>query len=385
MSKIQLFTIVLALVFVAKIGLAQDVEVLKFTHGPYLQNVTETGATLLFTTNKLVVPGVMIKTGNEDFKLIQNTSDGLVNVGNNLHKIRIDNLQPGQEYQYKLYSKEIEVYRPYDVVFGEELTSETYSFKTFDPQQKQVNFTVFCDTHDKADKLAKYLDSNDVEAQDCYFMNGDIMGHLEHEKQLFASFVDTCVSRFATEKPFFYARGNHETRGRFARELRNYIDLPNNEFYYAQTIANTRFIVLDGGEDKPDTTKVYAGLADFDNFRLKELEWLKKEVTSEAFKNADFKIVIIHMPIIQNKKNWYGMAHLAEHFGPVLKEAGIDLMICGHTHRNAWIKANKSGFAYPVMISSNNNFIEAQVNEQAISLQLKDLEGKVVDEHKIEN
>ncbi|NQU52317.1 MAG: metallophosphoesterase [Bacteroidetes bacterium] len=360
---------------------AQENEVLTFSHGPYLQNVSETGATICFNTNRLVVPGVMIKSGNNDFELKVSSTDGLVNVGNHIHKVRIENLKPGQLYEYKLVAKEIEEYYPYIVVFGDTLISKSYSFKTFSTTQKQVNFTVFCDIHDQATKLAKYLDSNAIEKQDCYFLNGDILGHIEEEAQVYSSFLDTCIRKFASEKPFYYARGNHETRGKFARQLKNYLDLPDNKYYYGLTIANTRFVILDGGEDKPDTTTVYAGLADFDNYRLKELEWLKKEVVSEEFVNAQFKIVIVHMPIKQDKKNWYGMAFLAEHFGPVLKESKIDLMISGHTHKNAWIKSNDSGFGYPVMISSNNNYIEAQVNKSEISIQLKDLDGKIVDEY----
>jgi predicted phosphodiesterase len=363
---------------------AQENEALAFSHGPYLQNVTETSATIIFNTNKQVVPGVLIKAGNGSFELKQSSSDGLLNIGDHIHKIHIENLKPGQQYEYKLFAKEIDQYHPYKVVFGDTLVSEQFSFKTFNPSKKQLNFTVFCDIHDRAEKLAKYLDSNDVEKQDCYFLNGDILGHIEEEAQVYSSFLDTCISRFASEKPFFYARGNHETRGKFARELKNYLDLPNNEYYYAQTIGNTRFVVLDGGEDKPDSTSVYAGLADFDNYRLNELEWLKKEVTSNEFVNAQFKIVIIHMPIKQDKRNWYGMEFLAKHFGPVLKESGIDLMISGHTHKNAWINQSQSGFGYPVMISSNNNYLEVQVNKKEISIDLKDLEGKVVEEYVVE-
>jgi len=47
-------------------SIAQEEANLEFTHGPYLQNVTETSATIMFTTNKLVVPGVMVKSGNQD-------------------------------------------------------------------------------------------------------------------------------------------------------------------------------------------------------------------------------------------------------------------------------------------------------------------------------
>ena len=151
----------------------------------------------------------------------------------------------------------------------------------------------------------------------------------------------------------------------------------DDKYYYAQTLGPVRFLVLDGGEDKPDTSNEYSGLVDFDSYRYQELEWLKKEVAGDEFKNAPFKIVIIHMPIIENKKNWHGMAFLAQHFGPVLEEAGIDLMISGHTHRNAWIDSDKSGFGYPIMISSNNHFIEAEVDLEEISLLLKDINGNV--------
>lgn len=379
----KFYIILLLLTFFAGYTNAQESESLEITHGPWLQNVTESSASIFFTTNNLVVPGVMIRSGNENFKLVQNSTDGLVNVGDNLHKIKINNLLPGEKYEYKLVAREIESYRPYKVEFGETVTSGNYSFSTLDPNQKNVSFTVFCDIHDRAGKLAKYLDSNEVEKQDCYFLNGDIMGHIEEEAQIYSSFLDTCVSRFASETPFYYVRGNHETRGKFARNLRNYIELPEDEYYYAQTIGNTRFIVLDGGEDKPDTTSVYAGFADFDNFRLKQLEWLKREIDGKEFQDADYKIVIIHMPVLKDKKNWYGMEFLATHYGPVLEKAGIDLMISGHMHRNKWINSNKSGFSYPIMICSNNNYVEAETKSEGITVRLKDLDGKIVENYRV--
>ncbi len=378
------FVTFLMLFSVSTKSVAQENESLIFLHEPYLQNVTETGATIIFSTNKLSVPGVLIKSGDGEFELIQNSTDGLVDVGKNIHKVRIENLKPGQQYQYKLFAKEFIEYHPYKVVYGKTINSETYSFKTFNSNPKQINFTVFCDIHDQADKLGKYLDSNDIEKQDFYFLNGDILGHIEEEAQVYAGFLDTCISRFAAEKPFFYTRGNHETRGRFARNLKNYLDLPDNHFYYAVSIGNTRFIILDSGEDKPDTEEVYAGLADFDKYRLKQLEWLKKELVSKEFKKAQFKIVFVHMPIIKNKDNWYGMEFLAEHYGPVIKKAQIDLMISGHMHKNEWIDAQKSAFNYPVIICSNNDYLEAEVDKTGISIQIKNLDGDIIAEHKTE-
>lgn len=375
--------IVLFLIVLFNQGNAQDSSI--FTHGPYLQNVTNHSATIIFTTDRMIVPGVMIKSGNKPYELVQNSHEGLIDVGDNIHKIYIENLGEGQEYEYKLFACEIKEYRPYKCTFGDTIISKSFKFKTFKKGTEELKFTVFCDVHDRANKLGKYLSNNDIDSQDCYFLNGDIMGHIEEEAQLYSSFLDTCVSRFASEKPFIYVRGNHETRGKFARQLKDYLNFPDDKYYFAQTIGIVRFIVLDGGEDKPDSSKEYSGLTDFDSFRNEELQWLKNEVASDAFKTANYKIVIIHMPIIKNKKNWYGMQVLAEQFGPVLKEAKIDLMISGHLHRNQWINADNSGFDYPVMISSNNHFIEASVNENEISLVLKDMEGNVEKQYEVKS
>ena len=101
--------------------------------------------------------------------------------------------------------------------------------------------------------------------------------------------------------------GNHETRGFVARDLKNYFDYKDDRFYYSFDNGPVHFVVLDCGEDKPDNNRYYYGLADYDSYRLEELEWLKKEVKSDAFRNAKHRIVIVHMPIIKEEKQglWY--------------------------------------------------------------------------------
>ncbi len=381
--RIKLFLLLLCSHTVVKC-LSQNSSSRVVTHGPYLQNLSTNEATIMFTTSKLVVPGVMLSSDGVDFQLIQNSSDGLINVGDNTHKIRVDHLMPGRVYHYRLFACEILDYKPYKCIYGDTLISKTFKFETFDEDAESVNFTVFSDSHDTPGKISRYLDSNDIDSQDCYFLNGDIMGYMENEAQVFSSFLDTCVARFATKKPFFYVRGNHETRGKFARQLKNYLGLPNDEYYYAFTLGPVRFLVLDGGEDKPDSNVEYSRLVDFDRYRMDELEWLRNEVEGDDFKRARFRIVIIHMPVIKHEKNRYGMAFLAERFGPVLQAAGIDLMISGHTHRNAWVEPGHSGFGYPIMISSNNNYVEAAVNASQISIVLKSPNGEITDRHTVE-
>ena len=64
-----------------------------------------------------------------------------------------------------------------------------------------------------------------------------------------------------------YVRGNHETRGRFARSLHDYIATPNGKFYYSFDAGPVHFVVLDTGEDKEDSHPAYSGLTDFTGYR----------------------------------------------------------------------------------------------------------------------
>ena len=224
--------------------------------------------------------------------------------------------------------------------------------------------------------MASYLKNGNPAEEDLYFFNGDMVEFLQETDELFSGFIDTAVAYFAKQKPFYFARGNHETRGFKARELKNYFDYKDGRFYYSFDRGPVHFIVLDCGEDKPDNNRYYYGLADYDSYRLEELEWLKNEIKSEAFRNAKHRIVIVHMPIIKEERQGWGMRFLSDHFGPVLKNAGIDLMISGHTHRNSFYDRAKSGFDYPVLVNSNNSFAEVDADLQGIKATVRDITGK---------
>jgi len=386
MNKTFFTLTILFLALASSPASAQNVEPLRITHGPYLQNMTDTSVTIMFTTNKIVVPGVYLKAGDEDFKLIRNSTDGQINVGEGLQKVRITGLEPGREYEYKVYAKQILDLRPYvnlDKKYGDSIVSKVFKFKTLDPSVKEISFTVFNDTHNKAGMISRFLDGIDINAQDFYVFNGDIINYISDLELPYKTFIDTAVNRFASEKPFFIVRGNHETRGTYAKDFKQFFDFPDDKYYYSFDDGPVHFIVLDGGEDKADTSFAYFGIADFDRYRFEQLEWLKKDIAGKKFRNAKFRIVVVHMPIIKQDKEWYGMAFLAEHYGPVLEQAGIDLMISGHLHKNIWIPADKSDFGYPVWIASNHNFTEVSVNENRIELRLKDIKGMVVDTKEI--
>ncbi len=65
--------------------------------------------------------------------------------------------------------------------------------------------------------------------------------------------------------------------------------------------GDTRFVVLDCGEDKPDDFWVYYGLNDFTKLRLDQKAFLEKELKSKEFKKARRHILINHIPIWGDK------------------------------------------------------------------------------------
>jgi UDP-2,3-diacylglucosamine pyrophosphatase LpxH len=380
----NLISISVLFVFLSQGSFSQgiDNENLIITHGPYLQNLGESGVTIIWTTNKPAVPGVNLASPGGKVRFIRNSHDGIIDGGGLLHKVRIEGLESGKTYKYNINSVQILKYQAYKIYYGDTIASSTVNFNTPSTRSERIGFTVVNDVHGNSGKLASYINKGNEAAQEFFFFNGDMVDYVQSSNQLFTGFIDSAVVYFAMKKPFYYARGNHEARGIEGRSFKNYFDFKDNKFYYSFDNGPVHFIVLDCGEDKPDNNRYYYGLADYDSYRLEELEWLKKEVKSDAFRDAKHRIVIVHMPIIKGEKQSYGQKFLSDNFGPVLMSAGVDLMMSGHTHRNSYYEAGKSGFGYPVLVNSANSFVEVYVDNQEIKAIVKDLNGDLIAEYK---
>jgi UDP-2,3-diacylglucosamine pyrophosphatase LpxH len=353
------------------------------THGPYLQNLSENSVTIIWTTNKPAVPGVSISDPDGKKRFVRNSHEGIIDGGGTLHKVRVDGLEPGKTYKYNINSVQILKYQAYKIYYGDTLVLKSTSITTPSLNADEVTFTVINDVHELSGKMASYLRNGSKPEKDICFFNGDMVNYLQDPEQLFAGFIDTATTYFASGKPFIYIRGNHETRGFMARTLKAHFDYKDDSFYFSFNRGPVHFIVLDCGEDKPDNNMYYYGLADYDSYRMKELEWLKNEIKSESFRNSKYRIVMVHMPIIRDEKAGYGMRFLADHYGPVLKSAGISLMISGHTHRNTFYEQSKAGFGYPVLVNSNNSFVEVKADNKGIKAVVKDVTGKIIGDYDI--
>jgi UDP-2,3-diacylglucosamine pyrophosphatase LpxH len=333
---------------------------------------------VIWTTNKPSIPGVQITSPDGKKRFVRNSHDGNVDGGGTVHKVRIEGLEPGTKYNYEVIAVQVLKYQAYAIYYGDTLKRKAENFVTFPLKSDKISFSVINDVHENSGKMGSYLRNGNPADEDLYFFNGDMVEFLQETDQLFPGFIDTAVTYFARQKPFYFVRGNHETRGFKARELKNFFDFKDDRYYYSFDLGPVHFVVLDCGEDKPDNNRYYYGLADYDSYRLEELEWLKNEIKSQAFRNAKHRIVIVHMPVILEERQGWGMRFLSDNFGPVLRNAGIDLMISAHTHRNSFYDSTKSGFDYPVLVNSNNSFVEVDADLQNIKAIVRDVAGKTI-------
>ena len=143
------------------------------------------------------------------------------------------------------------------------------------------------------------------------------------------------------------------------------------------------FLVLDCGEDKPDSDIEYGGTAAYDAYREQIAQWLKQTIASEEFKSAPVKIVLMHIPF-EKGQGWWGNNELKRLLLPLLNEADVDVMLSGHNHSYSYREAGTiDGNTFPILVNSNNDRVEVKVTAKEIKMQVKDATGKTLHEKTI--
>ena len=198
----------------------------------------------------------------------------------------------GETYRYRVCFKEIVTFKPYEVTYGETVTSDTYTFTTLDDRKDNVSFIVLNDIHEQNETLIAVTKLAQTQPFDLVFLNGDILGHIENQQQIIDHVLAPCTESLATRTPFVYVRGTHETRGKFARRLPDYVALPDGRYYCSFDHGSVHFVVMDGGEDKRDTDKEYSGLVDFDRYRAVQRKWLEAEIWPPVEGQCDYPTII---------------------------------------------------------------------------------------------
>lgn len=342
---------------------------LRIVGGPYLQAPSPTGMTLVWTTNVNCVSKVEYGPSADDMPNVAiSTHHGLIDANTTLHRITVDGLRPGTAYYYRAISTEIVEFQPYKVKYGPSVKSEG-RFTTLDSKKETFSFCVFNDRHDRAAQLRRTLGTVKWEGVDLMFALGDVMNDPKSESQIFQNFIDPCVEFFAGRIPLVFVRGNHETRGALARNLIDYFPTDSGQYYYSFDHGGVHFLLLDGGEDKADTSEEYSGLAAFEDYLKRETEWLDRELRTPAFIDARFRVCLLHMPPVAKagETKFIRAKWLQDNWNPRLSKVGLDLMLCGHTHLYAELPAGGDR-AFPIVVGGTDTLVRVDVTPERLRM-----------------
>jgi 2',3'-cyclic-nucleotide 2'-phosphodiesterase (5'-nucleotidase family) len=83
-------------------------------------------------------------------------------------------------------------------------------------------------------------------------------------------------------------------------------------------------------------------------------------------------------PYFPGRSAWHGDSEVRDLFVPVLNDAGIDLMISGHTHRYAFIDKKSGENNFPIIVMNNNCRMELSIDNSGIKATTIGIDKKVI-------
>lgn len=366
---------------------AQPAEGHVFLTKPYLQVPAPDSMTIRWITNKLCYSWVEYgEEANNLNKKAHQVTAGLVDAHNRINKVTLKSLKPGTTYSYRILAKEIVDFKPYALKYGETITSDTYSFTTPESNPQQVSWLIMNDIHDRPESIPLLMKLNGTDNYDYVFYNGDLFDYQTDEQQIIDHMLTPSTDSFASTKPFMFVRGNHETRGKFSRELADYFSNKDGKGYFAYQWGPVFNVVLDTGEDKEDSHPVYAGIVDFDDYRLEQAKWLEEIMTSSAFKRAKFRVVMMHIPHFHSG-DAHGSMHCRELFAPIFAKYKVNMVISGHTHTfGVWPPSAEH--PYPIIIgggpkNGNRTLIKVKADQKNLQLTMLKDDGTEVGKYSL--
>jgi len=317
-----------------------------FRMKPYLQNPVGNGITVMWETTVPAYCWVEYGTDTTQLKRARTIVDGQVVCNNYLHKIRIDGLQPGQKYYYRVCSQEILLYQAYKKVFGNTAQSAFSEFTLPATDTDSFTAVVFNDLHQHTQTFRALCQQIKNVNYDFVVFNGDCVDDPVDHNQA-TSFISELTEGVCGDRiPTFFMRGNHEIRNAYSIGLRDHYDYVGDRTYGSFNWGDTRIVMLDCGEDKPDDHWVYYGLNDFTQLRNEQVDFLKRELSSKEFKKAEKRVLIHHIPLYGND----GKNLCANLWTKLLEKAPFNISLNAHTHKYAYHPKGELGNNYPVII-----------------------------------
>ncbi len=262
---------------------------------------------------------------------------------------RLEGLRPGATYFYRVHGVAVE-FNPAGrrAQRGAAEATPVRSFRTLDPAAATARLTIWNDTHENKETVRALAARHRELPGDVLLWNGDVTNDIVSDAMLRDEYLNPGGEAFAATVPYFLGRGNHDVRGRAARRLAEIVPGPGGRYFHVFRQGPLACLVLDTGEDKPDATPSYAGLNDFAALRREQRAWLARAIKDPVFASAPFRIACLHIPLVWDNpvpenwlKVWGGFKGWVcedgrEQWQDLLEQAGVRLLVSGHTHTPAW-------------------------------------------------
>ena len=211
-----------------------------------------------------------------------------------------------------------------------------------------VRFAVFNDIHERpeiVERIAWHLKGR----LDFTALNGDMMEDVRDLDSVVRCIVEPMrrlSERFGA--PCHFVRGNHEWRGAEKDRLGELMSFHDKVFYRAFTLNGVRFALLDTFEEAKGRYEPFA------ERQAAENEWLKKEVSSAAWRNAVQRVVIMHIsppfePYPGKPTRWTCTAPGLQEMDDILNDGGVSFVCGAHLHTRR-IAAAADYRRYPIAV-----------------------------------
>jgi acid phosphatase type 7 len=313
---------------------------------PVLQNPTPDGMTVAWAINGRGTGWVEygFRADLLEHRAVSSNC-GLLAMTDRFMSARISGLKPGQKVFYRACSARIYFTDAYDIQRGKTIASPVYQFATPNPTAETASFAIINDTHENPDTLKKLTATLAENPEEYLIWNGDVFNDVQSEDQVVQEVLRPADAAYAATRPVLFTSGNHDVRGAESRLLPNAftpwtIEEPLSRCFAVRQ-GPLAIIGLDTGEDKPDVRPVYAGLADFEQYRRDQRDWLARAFKRPEIAAAPFLIICCHIPLngLPGQNGGDTPVDFARYskqsrelWGPLIESARAQLVISGHTH-----------------------------------------------------
>jgi acid phosphatase type 7 len=307
------------------------------TIGPYLQNPTTSGATVCC----LVQGGGTVQVSGENGESLKAQYSQIPGTPWTIWKARLDSLKPAERCTYRVRVEEN----------GGILAETNAEVTALDEKSASTKVIFLNDLHNNRATLEALMKQVKDEDYSLSILLGDCWGDPNPANGADTVFrtLDAYVRMLnAARKPMLLVRGNHETRGGFSGRMAMLFDIPgldsaqkldDQTWSFALRAGPAFLLAMDTGEDDDFATdeKSYKRPKFWQSYRQRQAPWLKSTLGSAN--GAQWRIFLSHIPLY-NPAGWDSEPSRTC-WEPLLRDAGLALMLAGHDHQWRSVPAGK--------------------------------------------